>query len=120
MLEIKETKSVDNYINQIKKYGADEGSALVFEAQSGGELLGYGFCVLNGESIVFKELSAADKNIYEGLLRAMLNSADLRGIHSAVFEIEDLNKVKSLCELEKGNILPEIGTFFDKKCCNNS
>lgn len=120
MLQIKEIHDYTKYKSELDKYFLNESLTMIFEADDGEEVIGYGIAGISPEKIIFKDISCADRQIYMGIARAMLNSADLRGIKSAEFDLKDLSIIKSPCMLDGDIFLPDIGTFFEKKCCNNS
>ena len=89
-----------------------------FVAKDGEEVLGRCAGSLSGGAFVIDELDCPDF-FADGLIRAILNLADLHGITSARFDLPGHNKLlrKLGSVKDDSSSIPDISAFFGDRNC---
>ncbi len=95
---------------------------LCFEMRDGDRICGSVCAVLSDEGdLIINSLESEEEIFYDGLVRAILAFASVRGVDRAVFEIEDERKKYRLRGFrfitENSNVLESINRFFDEDTC---
>ncbi|MGN1423124.1 MAG: hypothetical protein ACI4XA_07095 [Oscillospiraceae bacterium] len=89
-----------------------------FVAADGEEILGRCAGGIDGGAFVIDELDCPDF-FADGLIRAILNLADLHGITSARFDLPEKTELLKKLGFVKGEncVIPDIAEFFGDKSC---
>ena len=94
---------------------------LLFELKEDDVLRGSITAVIDGGEITITDLQSEVELYYDGLCRAVLAYACVRGIDRAVFEITDERKLKRLKGFgfvsEGSKVLDSIQQFFNEDSC---
>lgn len=94
---------------------------ILFELKDKGEILGHITCDLDRDTLVVAELESEIELYYDGLVRAVLAFASIRGIDKARFEIEDERKRYRLKGFgfitEESCFMESINGFFESHDC---
>ncbi|MCD7727690.1 MAG: hypothetical protein LUH08_00975 [Ruminococcus sp.] len=120
MLEIKVAEDREKYFEELSKFGLDEDLTLVVESYDKGEVNGYGFYHLEGDSVSIDYIeSYQDLILFDGIVRSILFKAMLSGIDKAVFSDVQLGKFQMLGFVQNNyKTLDSIGDFLSKcKSC---
>lgn len=120
MLQILQTKNFNNYIEKLEKMGILDKFPNVVEATDKGEIIGLGIYHFEEKMVVVDEISAEnDLYLYDGIVRAILFLAMMKGIDIAKFNLTDMTQVKKLKFVKDDeNILSPVTSFMSKcKSC---
>ncbi|MCC8192619.1 MAG: hypothetical protein LIO41_06260 [Ruminococcus sp.] len=120
MLEIKVAEDREKYFEELSKFGLDEDLTLVVESYDKGEVNGYGFYHLEGDSVSIDYIeSYQDLILFDGIVRSILFKAMLSGIDKAAFSDVQLGKFQMLGFVQNNyKTLDSIGDFLSKcKSC---
>ncbi|MCD8328619.1 MAG: hypothetical protein LUC25_05930 [Ruminococcus sp.] len=120
MLEIKVATDREEYFEKLSKLGLDEELTLVVESYDKGEVNGYGFYHLEGDSVSIDYIeSYQDLILFDGIVRSILFKAMLSGIDKAVFSDAQLGKFQMLGFVQNNyKTIDSIGEFLSKcKSC---
>lgn len=99
-------------------HNKENADKIEFVAADGSEILGRCAGRIDGGDFVIDELDCPDF-FADGLIRAILNLADLHGITSARFELPGQTEIlKKLGFVKDENCsVPDIAAFFGDKSC---
>lgn len=94
---------------------------LLFELKEDEVLRGSITAVINGGEITITDLQSEVELYYDGLCRAVLAYACVRGIDRAVFAVTEERKLKRLRGFgfvtEESNVLESVQEFFNEDNC---
>ncbi len=117
MLEILQTKNFEKYIPQLEKMGIIENFPNVVEATDKDEILGIGIYHFDSDGVVLDEISAnGDLYLYDGIVRAILFLAMMKGIDVAKFNLSDMTNATKLGFVKNGEKILSPVTSFMSKC----
>ena len=120
MLQILQTKNIENYSEIIKRLGLENKNANVVEAVDKDEIFGTGIYLIEKDKVVIYFIdSKGDLYLYDGIVRSILFLAVLKDIDKAEFEIEDKTDLIKLGFVQKNsNCLNDLKEFMSKcKSC---
>lgn len=120
MLEILQTKNFENYIPRLEKMGIMDSFPNVVEATDKDKVIGLGIYHFENDSVIIDEIEANDDlYLYDGIVRAVLFLAMMKGIDIAKFNLSDMtNAVKLGFVNNAENVLNPITAFMSKcKSC---
>lgn len=117
VLQILQTKHIENYWDKLNEMGLGELYPNVVEATDNDNIIGTGVYHFDNEFVVIDEINSnGDLYIYDGIVRAILFLAMMKGYDVARFDLKDLSDVKKLGFVQNNdNILTDLNGFM-KKC----
>ena len=120
MLQILQTKNIENYWEMLEEMGLADLFPNVVEATDKGEVIGLGVYHFDNDVVVLDKVdSNGDLYLYDGIVRAVLFLAMMKGIDTARFDMQDLENAKKLGFVQNNdNILNDLNGFMSKcKSC---
>lgn len=119
MLEIRQKVNINGYEEYIPVNGCDKNNILIVEAFEKGKVIGFGIFAYDGiEVLLYDVESYGDTYLFDGIVRAIIFKAAMKGIDIARFHLKDLSIVIQLGFLKSGeNIIPSINEVLNN-CCN--
>ena len=118
MLQILQTKNFERYTDEIKSRGILDKFPNVVEAVDGEKILGTGMYHFENNELVLDKIEAEDDlYLYDGIVRAILFLAMMKGIDTARFELQNLEFAKKLGFVKNDNTLEPISEFMS--ACKN-
>ncbi len=120
MLQILQTKHIENYSQMIEEMRLSDLFPNVVEATDKEEVIGIGVYHFDNDIVVLDKVdSNGDLYLYDGIVRAVLFLAMMKGIDTARFDLTDLKNAKKLGFVQNNdNILSDLNGFMSKcKSC---
>lgn len=120
MLQILQTKHFENYVSEIEELNISNLNPNVVEATDKDEIIGLGIYHFEDDKVVLDKVDAnGDLYLYDGIVRAVLFLAMMKGYDVARFDLNDLTNVKKLAFVQNNdNLLEGINEFMSKcKSC---
>ncbi|NMA79491.1 MAG: hypothetical protein GX967_02460 [Clostridiales bacterium] len=120
MIEIKPTDNIANYKDKLEEHGISNDNAMIIVAEDGKEI-GHLISYIENAILHIVEVECGDDiYLYDGVVRAALNSAMTRNIDKAQFHVKDMGILKKLCFVKDGEENIESIMKFLSKCksCN--
>lgn len=127
MLQILQTRHLENYTTLIDELGLSDEAVSVVEATEGDEVIGIGVYHIDfmTSQVVIDHAQYGDILLGDGIYRSILFLAVMKGIESARFELRDKMLADDCIKLgfisESSNALENISDILDgcKDCQNN-
>lgn len=122
MLEILQKNSIDGYENLLEKIDCDKKDILIVESMDNSKVNGYGIFSYNEEDLVIYAFDANDDlMLLDGIIRAMLFKASMKGIDKVTFNVStdgEINLLKRLHYVnDDGTSIESIADFMNN--CRN-
>lgn len=119
MLEIVQAKDFKNYYKKFEELNISDEIVSVVEALNNSDIIGYGIYHYNDEKVIIDYVDGNnDRNLYDGIVRAILYLAMMNNIDNAMFNFDDREMLKKLGFVnDNNNHLESITKFMDK--CKN-
>jgi len=120
LLQILQTKHIENYAQMIDEMGLSELYPSIVEATDKDEIIGIGVYHFESDTGVLDKVdSNGDLYLYDGIVRAVLFLAMMKGIDTARFDLFDLDNAKKLGFVQNNdNILSDLNGYMSKcKSC---
>lgn len=115
MLQILQTRHIENYTGLLDRLGLLDELANVVEVEENGEIIGLGVYHFDGSDVVIDYAQYNDLILGDGIYRSILFLAQLRGINSARYEFESGGLLEDCTRLglsDKNGRLEEIASVL--------
>lgn len=120
MLQILQTKHIENYAEKLCEMNLLQLFPNVVEAEDNGNVIGYGIYHFENSTVVLDEVnSEGDLYLYDGIVRAVLFLAVMKGYDVAEFRFSDKENARKLGFIKNDdNVLSGLNEFMSKcKSC---